>query len=51
MTSFAELKTRQANGDPLIDLENLCDMNEILAIRYENQHRAHSHAMKKSTAK
>lgn len=48
MTSFAELNTKKDDGDPLITLENLADMNEILAIRVENERRAHKHAEKKS---
>jgi len=51
MTSFAELNTRKDDGDPLITLENLADMNEILAIRAENEHRAHTHAERKAKAK
>ena len=40
LCSLADLNSRGTNGDPLLDLGDVCDLNEILIVRAENERRA-----------
>lgn len=35
------LKQRDDNGDPLYDINDIADLNEVLAVKYERERRAH----------
>ena len=43
------LEARRADGDPYYDLRAICDINEALAVRAENEHRAAEAARPKKT--
>ena len=42
--TLAELKQRGADGGPIYDLAEVCDFNEALMLRAENEFRAHKAA-------
>ena len=44
LCSLTDLKTLRQDGNPLLSLAEVCDLNEILAVRYENERRAHKSA-------
>ena len=48
---MAELKQRGPDGQPILDLGDICDLNEILIVKAENERRAHEHARKSASAK
>ena len=45
---MGDLKKRLPNGDPLIDLADVCDANEVLLRRAENERRARDRAEQKA---
>ncbi len=45
---MADLFTRRADGQPTVSLADVYDANEILAVRYENEHRAREAAERKA---
>jgi len=48
LVSIAELKTLLPSGAPLIELDDVADLVEILQVRAENEHRAHKAAEAKA---
>ncbi len=48
---MAELRTRLPDGEPLLDLAAICNMNEVLAVRCENERRASKAAERKAKSK
>jgi len=44
LVSMAQLKTVLPSGAPLIELDDVADLVEILRVRTENEHRAHKAA-------
>ena len=48
---MVELRSRGADGEPILPLEAVCDLNEILIVRYENQRRAQRRAEQQSRSK
>ena len=46
-----DLKRRDHDGQPLLDLADVADMNEILIVRAENQRRAQRHAERQAKAR
>ena len=48
---MTDLDTTKPNGDPMVDLADLCDMNEILIVDAINQNRANVAAEKKAKRK
>jgi len=51
LVSMAELKRTLPSGAPLIELDDVADMVEILRVRAENEHRAHKAAEAKARRK
>ena len=51
MFTMPDLKQRDASGEPLVTLDDVCDANEILLVRYENERRAQKAAERKSKSK
>ena len=51
MIRIAELRLRGPDGDPIIDLADVMDLNEILIVRSENEWRAHEAAERKARGK
>lgn len=46
-----DLKRRTADNDPEVTLDDVCQMNEVLIVKYANDHRAHKHAESKAGKK
>ena len=51
MCTLPELNGFRPDGDPLLDLNDVSDLNEILSIRYINEQRARRAAERKSERK
>lgn len=49
--SMADLKSRLPDGEPLIEIGDIADMNEMLQVRYENTRRAQRAAERKARQK
>ena len=39
LCGLPDLRSRGLDGDPLLDLADVCDLNEILIVRAENERR------------
>ena len=48
MTTLAELRSVDHDGQPLLDVCDVADMNEVLMVRYENERRANKAAERKN---
>ena len=48
---WEDVEKLKPDGDPVLDLEAFCNMNEILLIRAENRRRAEKHAERESKLK
>lgn len=46
-----DLYARRDDGDPLVDLADVCDANEILMVQAENQRRSHQSARDRARRK
>ena len=48
---MSHLKMRMSDGQPLIDLADIADINEILSVDYENRRRAEEYMERKHKAR
>ena len=51
MVRYTDLVTRRPDGQPVIDLEAVCNINEILSVKFENERRAHKAAEREARKK
>ena len=51
LCNLTDIRTRGADGDPITDLADICDYNEMLIIQAENQRRAQKASEKKGKRK
>ena len=51
MVSMVDLLRRNDDGSPVITLNDVCNLNEILACRHENEMRADEAARRKASKK
>ena len=51
MYRLPDLRRRDEDGEPLVLLEEVCDMNEALIVKNENMQRAQRHAEREAKRK
>ena len=47
LCKLSDIRNRGRDGDPIIDLAGVCDLNEFLIVQAENERRAQKAAEKK----
>ena len=48
LCTLRDLKERLPGGEPALDLDDVCDLNEVLMVRAENERRSRKAAEKMS---